>query len=397
MTPEPKPKSDKEAKVAAIKPKAKPDSTTTDAEDSDALAKRFEQHFLLNSAGTVARAEAADSFAEGAEALQEKAATIVANTDSKKRDVSSIAQKQIDAFDYLLGSDSGNSERADSSKRKSVVEPSMAKRRRDVVDETTANSLAAFDSLVGAETNNFKHPVIEAAHTVTQQTQHKSAAVDINVADAEALFGAAAELQNSRENRPAAVRTAQTSNDNSTDSEFKWNETRSPRSTVDNAFMQAQTSGSSAGRLRSSARQDHELFQNTAFNAPPVTAGNIEGDDCSIVETNSSHTSVKTAFASHNQDVTARSGRNRSNVIIHPAAAETSLDADVHFTAVPVAPVPELESTVRVAPAGSRPGLIQSLSVRNWMLLIGGIVVIALLFAPGRTKPVTMTNRTANG
>lgn len=396
VKPEPKAKSAKEAKVAAIKATAKSDSVGTDAEDDDALATRFEQHFLLNSAGTVAKAEA-DSVVGSAEKLQKKASTIVASADSKQRDVSSLAEKQIDAFDYLLASDSSNSERISASKSKPAAEPLKAARRRDVVDETTTNSLAAFDSLVAAETNNSRHPVIEAAHTVTQETKRKSAAVDINVADAESLFGAAAARQNSRESRPATVKTAQASDKEVTDSEFNWNETQSPKGVMESGIEHAETPGSTVSRLRSNASEDRKLLRKTAFGAPSATAGNIEDDDCSIVATENSDVSVKTAFASHNQDVTARTGRNRSNVVIHPAAVESSRNGDVHFTAAPVAPIPELESTDRVAAAASRPGLIQSLSVRNWMLLIGGIVVIGLLFAPGRTKRATMTSRTANG
>jgi hypothetical protein len=93
-------------KVAATKSPTKSD--TTDAEDSDALAKRFEQHFLLNSAGTVAKTDAEESAEGTAKTLQKKAATIAASADSKQRDVSSLAEKQIDAFDHLLGSDSAN-------------------------------------------------------------------------------------------------------------------------------------------------------------------------------------------------------------------------------------------------------------------------------------------------
>jgi len=397
FTHEPKAKLDKEAKVAAIKAPAKSDPAGTDAEDSDALARRFEQHFLLNSAGTVATAEAADSVAASADKLQKKAAKIVASADSKQRDISSLAEKQIDAFDYLLGSDSSNSEKISASKSKPVAEPLKAARTRDVVDESTTNSLAAFDSLVAAETNNFSHSVVEAAHTVTQETKRTSAAVDINVADAEALFGTAAARQNAREIRPANVKTAQAANNEGMDSEFKWNETRRPNAGEESGFEYAGTPGSTVSRLRSNAIEGRKLFHNAGFGAPSATAGNIEDDDCSIVATENSDVSVKTAFASHNQDVTTRTGRNRSNVVIHPAAVESSRNGDVHFTAAPVAPIPELESTDRVASATSRPGLIQSLSVRNWMLLIGGIVVIALLFAPGWTKRATLTSRTANG
>ena len=396
MTTEPKAKSGKEAKVAAIKATDKSDSIGTDSEDDDALATRFEQHFLLNSAGTVAKAEAADHAARTSEKLQKKAATIVAGADSKQRDVTSIAEKQIDAFDYLLGSDSSNSDKISASKNKPAAEPLRALRRREIVDETTTNSLAAFDSLVGVETNNPIRPVIEAAHTVTQETKHKLAAVDINVADAETLFGAAAARQNSRESRPATVKTAQASNKEITDNEFRWNETHSPKAEFESGFEDAETPVRTASRLRSNVSEDNKSPRNAAFGIPPASAGNIDGDDCSIVETADSRASVKTAFASHKQDVTTRPGRNQSNVVIRPAVAASSSEGDVHFTAAPVAPVPELESTDRIA-AASRPGLIQSLSVRNWMLLIGGIVVIALLFAPGRTKPVTMSSRTANG
>jgi len=395
MTTEPKAKSDKDAKVAATKAKAK--SESSDAEDSDALARRFEQHFLLNSAGTVAKADAEDRVAGSAETLQKKAVTIAASADSKQRDVSSLAEKQIDSFDYLLANDSSNGKKLSSSNGKSAAEPSKAARLRNVVDETAANSLAAFDSLVGIEANNLRNSVIEAAHTVTQETQDKSAAVDIHVADPDALFGAAAARQNSREKRTATAATPKTSNKDVTGNEFDWNESHGPKDGVESRVVQAETSGRSGSRLRSNASDDRELFHNTAFAAPPATAGNIEGDDCSVVETADSQTSVKTAFASRNQDFTTRSGRNQSKVAILPAAVESSQDADVHFTAAPVAPVPELESTDRVAPAASRPGLIQSLSVRNWMLLLGGLVVIVLLFAPARTKPATMTGRTANG
>lgn len=397
ITPDPKANSDKKAKAGANKAVAKSESTGTKSEDADALAKRFEQHFLLNSVGTVAKTEAADSVAGGAEALQKKAATIVASADSKQRHVSSLAEKQINAFDYLLGSDSSNSERITASKHKPAAEPLKAVRSRDVVDGTSSNSLAAFDSLIGIESNTTTHPVIEAANKITHQSQYKSAAVDINVAEAESLFGAAAARQNSREKRPATANTAQTSNKETTDNEFHWNETRGEKALVETGFVHAEATGRSVSRRQSRVNEDNELFYSTVFGAPPATAGNIEGDDCSIVETAESQMSVKAAFANHQQDVSSRTGRNRANVAILPATMESSLTGDVDFIATPVAPVPELESTDRVAPASSRPGLIQSLSVRNWMLLIGGIVVIALLFAPGRTKPATMTSRTANG
>lgn len=395
MTSEPKAKSNKETKVASTKSPTKPD--TTDAEDSDALAKRFEQHFLLNSAGTVSKTDAEESVEGTAKTLQKKAATIAASADSKQRDVSSLAEKQIDAFDHLLGSDSTNSDEVFASKKSSAAEPLKAARRRNIVDKTAENSLAAFDSLVGTETNNSRHPVIEAAHTITQETQNKSAALDINVADAEALFGAAEARQNSLATSHATTRNTRTSDKDISDNEFHWNETQSPKSDFESGIAKTETAGSAVRRLQSNASGDRELFHNTAFGAPPATAGNLEGDDCSVVESAENQVSVKTAFASRNRDVTSRKTNHRSNVVILPAAVASSQDGDVHFTAAPVAPVPELESTDRVAATASRPGLIQSLSVRNWMLLLGGLVVIALLFAPSRTKSATVTGRTANG
>ena len=399
LTPEPKSKSktDKAAKTAALVASNDSDSSDTDAENDDALARRFEQHFLLNSAGAVAKTDAAERAAGSADKLQKKATDIVASADSKQRDVTSIAEKQIDAFDFLLGADASNKAATLKSKAKSAAEPLNAARLQKNVKEVSTDSLAAFDSLIENETDDSRHPVIEAAHTVTQEVQRNSAAVDINVADAEALFGAAAARQSSREKRPATVKTAQAASNEAADSEFHWNDTRGVSTGTDRSVAHAETQGSPASRSRTNASDGHELFHSTAFGAPPVSAGNVEGDDCSMVETSGGPVSVKTAFASHSRAAANRSNGNRSNVVILPASSESSLDSDVSFTAAPVAPLPEQAATEVVAPAAGRPGLIQSLSVRNWMLLIGGIVVIALLFAPGRTKPVTMTSRTANG
>ena len=137
-----------------------------------------------------------------------------------------------------------------------------------------------------------------------------------------------------------------------------------------------------------------------AFGAPPASAGNVEGDENPAEETPDVRLSNASAFANEHKIVTANYGTARPNVVRHSLATETSTAGDAQFTAAPAAPAAPVSQQVSVnepASAATRPGLVQSLSMRNWLLLIGGVIVIALLFAPGRTKPLTINGRPANG
>jgi hypothetical protein len=348
-----------------------------DKDDDDALAKRFEQHFLLNSVGTVAKIDG-DTHSPENSPLQKSQAD-AEKASLKKRDVAGIAERQIDQFEHV-----------------------MASRQGDSADEKPANSLFAFDQLMDSTSSSNRT-------TLTSDTStHKEAALDINVADAEALFGAAAARQNSIAGQGAddpgqspsdhrAARNSAWSQTQDKSGEFQWNGSRSVKTVsqaedfsgdVTDAFDQFSESQAGPGRRA----------HNTAFGAPEVSAGSIDRDDPSVINTADIRLSNASGSGADRQIVTANYGIAPQKVVINPAATEASVIDDAEFTfatAAPVAPVaivPELSASSEATAQTARPGLVQSFSTRNWLLLIGGIIVIALLFAPARTKPLTMNH-----
>ena len=139
--------------------------------------------------------------------------------------------------------------------------------------------------------------------------------------------------------------------------------------------------------IRSNAGATRHQADTTRFTAHPVSTGNVPGNDAFAVQTADVRLRNASTSRSDRQVITADYGTSSST----GATDQFTTAGNVSLTTAPAPPVDDMES----ADAGShtaRPGLVQSFSTRNWMLLIGGIIVIALLFAPGRTKPVTMNN-----
>jgi hypothetical protein len=241
-------------------------------------------------------------------------------------------------------------------------------------------------------------------HAAARTPKKKASPLDINVADAEALFGAAAARQNNQlqhpetadraksRNRPAdrdslwskasqTVEEFEKESSSEANPEFASNQTRGD---VANAFARSQTGNSRNGKVP---------VHHAAFGASPASAGNVEGDDDPAGENADIRLSNASAFAVDRRIVTADYGTAQTGDVIHAAANESSVSDDPQFAAAPIAPV----SDSAAASAATRPGLVQSFSTRNWLLLIGGIIVIALLFAPSRVKPLTVNGRPANG
>ena len=417
MESDPKPKSGKDAAAGirqvqhpseskdavALGASRKSEGTAShSADDDDALAKRFEQHFLLNSVGTVAKAES-----DAAATAKDLGMKTASKAETKKREVSRIADRQIDNFEFLLASDPAPSGKNSGLRRHTDTKPLEPSTRSDSTVDKFGTSLAAFDQLLGTEDGAATRAEIPVKRKTTQPSRKKAAAVDINVADAEALFGAAAARQNTRLNQPEAAHRLEELDrqvagssawsqgpDNSEG--FHWDDasleqpaTQSDgnRDDLANAFARHAQVNAGIGKGRT---------QNPLFGAPPASAGNVEGDDDSTAETPAFRLSTASTSSSGHRIVTANYGTPRPIVVEDSAGTGTSVAGDAQFTAAPVAPVSQLEPTSEMASTAARPGLVQSFSTRNWLLLIGGVIVIALLFAPGRTKPLTMNGRPAN-
>ncbi len=372
------------------------------ADDDDALAKRFEQHFLLNSVGTLAKAES-----DAATTAKDQGLKTASTAETKKREVSRIADRQIDNIDFLLASDPAPVEKNSGLRRHTNTKPLQPSTRSDSTVDKFETSLAAFDQLIGPENSDATRDKIPVKRKVTQPPRKKAAALDINVADAEALFGAAAARQNTRLKQSEAahrmeeldrqVAGSSAWSQGSDNSEgFRWEDgsqeepgTQSDgnRDDLANDFARYAQVSSGSGKGRT---------QNPLFGAPPASAGNVEDDDDSTAEPHAFRLSSASTSSSGHRILTANYGTARPIVVDNSAGTGTSAAGDAHFTTAPVAPVSQLEPTSETASTAVRPGLVQSFSTRNWLLLIGGVIVIALLFAPGRTKPLTMNGRPAN-
>ena len=374
--------------AVALVASRKPDSVRNNGDaENDSLEKRFEQHFLLNSVGTVAKSDADTATA-----------TKMAST---KRDLSKIADRQIDQFDHLLAADPARNVKNPGIRRNSDATELKASKRQDSAVEQSGNSLFAFDQLIGQESGDRTPKATQVAHTTTQGSKSGTAALEVNVANAEALFGAAAARQNLRAKQAENLVRSEPADQSSTNSSawtesledsdgFQWSGS-SPEQRASQANGNSPDASAAFARyVQSNSGSGKQRTHSAAFGAPPVSAGNVEGDDCSVLESADIRVRNASASSTDHRIITADYGIARPKVFAHSASSEASFADDAQFTAAPVAPVPDLESAAKVTSQAIRPGLVQSFSARNWLLLIGGIIVIALLFAPGRTKPLTM-------
>lgn len=398
VTPDRKNKSTQYPHALASADSGKTDSLVSENED-DALAKRFEQHFLLNT-----DAKADSKLTTTTKNRQDNTAGVPANANSKRRDLSSIAERQIDSFDSHMKSSDSISDYA-GFKRTAEAESLGASHRRDSTLGAAGHSLTAFDSLMGTEGNVATRNVMDAADKITHTPEVKTAAMDIDVADATSLFGAAIARQNAREKKTETVEGVPSAGSEIADNgagtqanedgpAFHWNDPRDAKR-VSRANARNNASNPLARREQANLNSSQGPDPDSAFDGP---SGDIEGDDYSVVETAAARLSPDSAYGGNRRTATTASGSPRPRVVIMPASSESTVGDNPHsFAAAPLASGPESDSGDRVTVASNRPGLLQSLSTRNWLLLIGGIIVIALLFAPGRTKHATMTNRPANG
>lgn len=374
---------------AAIAKNAEPKSNAVSSDD-DALAKRFEQHFLLNSVGTVARTESTASETE--KALQQKTEATKSAVATKRRDVVSIAERQLDGIDQLLAADN-------------VLSAPRSTLRSKVAKPTEASSLAAFDRLLGTEGTASTKPAAEppakqtqtVAKTAVKQPTKSNASTEIRVADTEALFGSAAARQQAR--LSASQRSAETSSHEQNvaragawsqnpaeDGEFGWGEKSFKGALSNQAAHQIEVP---AGGQNSLARTGRNRNTRTGFGAPAASAGNVNEVELSAVET--AHARFENGFdtSATQRILTANFGTTRPGTGVRPVSSQQTITDTTFMATAPVTPVVDAPAAGDEATTG-RSGLLQSLSARNWLLLIGGIIIIALLFAPGRTKPVAM-------
>ncbi len=382
---------DKETKgvgAAALSAKAK--SKPVSDEDAE-LAERFEQHFLLNSVGTISKTDS--DVAAHAKETRAKVESTKAKATAKQHDVANNASHQIDQIDRILAGDS-----TPRKSRTSTVSKSPK--------ATQGNSLAAFDRLLGAE-GNLTLP--DAAKKVTPKVEASASQpknvnisqTNVNVADAETLFGAAAARQQARAERLATVtesrtgsppiaRTGAWSKTSDGASNFSWNNADQAKPHTNAAIHREDSFAASgdhdqirahAGKIRDNGRR---------LGAPPAAVGEVDDNESAIVKADAQFRNEFVSSAATSRIVTANYSDSSAAIPVRSVSTGRSAANDGLLTSAPMAPNSDAISGEATTATGARTGLIQSLSGRNWLLLIGGIIIIVLLFAPSRTKPLAM-------
>jgi hypothetical protein len=396
--------------VAAAKNEAastvKTVSATTEpeiGEDDELLVEKFEKHFQQTSESTVKAAEeGSDSFVAGIEeaaASKKKAAASVGT-------VSSAADKKLAEFEELMAAkkeaavtarkdvqfeeEFEAAEDAADDFAESVAEASKAAEKQVVKKGKQAVSVDEFDSLF----EPVEKPVAAKKKKTGSAGASSAATEDVKVARADDIFG---------KESVSGSGSGRKSKKSSVAGGWKSEESESETASVDVDGQSSNGQQSDLARkvIDTTVDQFAEMFSGarTPEGAPRATAP--EADEWTAASQGKTGTGARKGVpvrtASNGRELGAAldtpaglredaffSGGNNPPLVTNLQAVPES-EMNGAQTTVPAAPViPENASGKAATQVVQLPS---AFSFRNIVLVIGGIIVAALLFAPGRKKP----------
>lgn len=352
------------------------------AESDDFLVDRFEQHFLQE-----AKAAAVDSSNASIVASRQQANSAMTNVAGKSADTESAAQEKLPELEQLLAEKKATA-------AKQLREQPGFLAEQDEMDESVDDFAALMNSANPSAPKtarsarqpsdksgeSFDHFLAAAQDQPKShlRTQHAAEPVsqDIEVSDAASVFGSAAAL----EKNPPKADVSHELNDG-------WS--RSPWSPA-----------------RPVAAERTKLADSHAKVAAPAVP-NSGSDPFAGMFSTRTHEPIPPAVLpdAPESDVQrsgepihlASSGRQISAEPETPAGLEQDsfFAADAEFGPMQTMPAESdmnTESDVSASTANT-----STWTLRNWLLLLGGIIVVALLFAPGRKKPIHAHQLPAHG
>jgi hypothetical protein len=407
--------------VAAAKNKAastvKTVSATTEpeiGEDDELLVEKFEKHFQQTSESTVKAAEeGSESFVagiEGVAAASKKKAAASAGT------VSSAADRKLAEFEELMAAkkeaavkarkevqfdeEFEAAEDAADDFAESVAEASKAAEKQVVKKSKQAVSVDEFDSLF----EPVEKPVAAKKKKSGSAGASSATTDDVKVARADDIFGkeSVSGAGSSRKGKRSSVAGGWKGEE----SEFESSSAgvagqSSKRQQSDLARKVIDTTADQFAAMFSEARTPEGAPRATAPEADEWTAAS-EGKTGAVgrkgvpVRTASNGRELGAELdtpAGLREDAFFSGGNNPPLVTNLQAVPESEMNGSQG--PVPAAPV-VLENAGGKAANQSVP-LPSAFSFRNIVLVIGGIIVAALLFAPGRKKPTEANQLPARG
>jgi hypothetical protein len=406
---------------------ANSETDSAEAED-DLLVQKFEQHFRKNTAEVIDEAQAdADAAPLIVAGKQTKASG--KEQPAKATRMESVTDDKLLEFEKLLADKKTSAAKEKNAQSKFAddlsdpvnsedeffaameSETATVQQKASSTKKRAAKSLDSFDSLLEAETPDggsvFETVAAKSLPTgARQSTSRRTAPVaeasdefvevqdsdtqksdEVFLADASGVFGATSTSKSSqaksRNSRTTTTTAGAWANRDDEASDFNWSQTPKNSSPAGAVARKA---------LNSTVDQFASMFSaaRSADAVPPAAPP----------ETPDTSRRIVTRTASQSQQSVTRSGmpiqtvsakRDLTTSLEKPAGlSDDSFFTNASTTAVsPAAPTPTVvagsQNEVQTSGGSASPSRFKA---RNWLLLLGGIIVVALLFAPGRKKPI---------
>lgn len=402
--------------IAAVKEQtAKKVSATTEvaAEEDDLLVEKFEKHFQQTTETAVTSAdESSDVIVAGIEGAAAGAAASKKKAVSSAENVNAATDKKLAEFEELLAAKKAAASKA--RKEASLEEEfeaaegaadefaeSLAETSKSATKQarTTGKQAVAsvdeFDSLFEPVEKPVAPKKKKTAATRTSSTTKN--ADDVKVARAEDIFGSGAVAGNgsgpqSKKSTPAGGWKGEESAADVASADGSGQESDLARKVIDKTVDQfaAMFSGArNSGGAPAATAPDADEW--TSASQGKSGAGGRRGVPVRTASNGRELGAALDTPAGLKEDAFFTGGGN--------APLVTNLQAvpagEMNDASVPAAPVIRENADSKATGPGVR--LPSMFSFRNIVLVIGGIIVAALLFAPGRKKPTEANQLPAQG
>ena len=400
--------------VNSVAKTGKPDVAT---EESDAeLVARFEKHFQKN---TLEAAEDADALIvagkDAAKTTKQKAAT------ATKPNTAAADRKLAELEDLLKSRKTKESDRvtqavADESDSASETIRQLSGNGSDQVAKHTAKPRRAVSSAEASANREFDRLFDSASHRMTEGSSNSSETnssdeEDVAVAEANELFGPTRTTARRSTSKPVRSVSAKRNVDEEAVEAEATDSQDAPAVTPSRSTDEAEAKGirwqsqnlRSRGQqfLKDSVKQSAQTLANTArgngldnFLPPapapdvPEPSGRAAVSEPLMIPADSTASS---AVATRTEMATP-AGLTEDSFFAASGAPATATTSGTSLTeSAPTVPSEEAVA----APVAASSGLLSRVTLRSWILLIGGVVVVALLYLPGRKTQAPATTAQA--
>ncbi len=403
---------DRKATSAKTSPKSTSARPVTKTEESDAeLVDRFEKHFQKN---TLEAAEDADQLIVAGQQASERKKEAVAREAAGRKAVPSTteADRKLAELEEILKARKGQSservsravaEESEEADKANETIRQLSGRASDQVARRTSRAAQTTDAAESEANRQFDQLFDAASQRMADDSSGNARTNDVPVAPADDLFGRSAvnSKPGARSTKPASDKPVRSVSSRRGVEEQEATEEKAPAVSPSSDSAESNGFRWQSQNLRSRGQQ---FLQDTVKRSAVTASG--------LARENGLADFLPPAQA---PDVPEPSSRQEAAPLMIPGesqapATETAetlatpagLTEDTFFASTQPTPTTGSDETMddtlaKDAPSeatsltASTPGLLNRISLRSWLLLVGGAVVVALLYLPGRKNAASAT------